>query len=556
MPELYTIRLYYNTGFNRINRPSGPSTLMSADYVDYPSNYLWQDQILAKTRIKATWPQVRDADYCKIGPCYYIITGRSMLSGQTAELSLEIDPIITIGGVGTFSFISGWTERAHVAAVNDLLFSNTLNEPFVPTRPLELDALERIGPSHTTDKYIIESTVKLTELEYIARVYQTEAEALLSGEITIPEIPVAPARCVFRMGFPDNTQRIMILPAASVYDYEAAGIPDGVNSVRSLGIDGAIVDAYQLPAEYVTVFEKQSDGATYLLLANSSGNSTPSTNLAFRYGNYVPRNNKVYDLFNNYYLLSSCSGNRGEYSAHDIFNNSDVPSFSVYADLAPTGRPYIQPLIFHGSQTGPFQEAIAGEEWYRLPLSFTGRRGSAINEAMYQRSERIRQVDNAFYLGETIGGVLGSALTGDIGGAITETIGGVKGTVMRGFEETGAAIEHQTKQNIVEPEIRFPQNYGAQAYLGNTFYIYRTRLSDSDMEKADDFFTQFGYAQDKKAEASDLTNRSRFNYIKTRDAAIYSDESLTMRQLAADTLNSGVRLWHVMPSPQYMTDNP
>ena len=148
-------------------------------------------------------------------------------------------------------------------------------------------------------------------------------------------------------------------------------------------------------------------------------------------------------------------------------------------------------------------------------------------------------------------------LTGEAAGEAAKAVwSGVKSEINLMEKMTESKVDIQTKLRIVEPVVMFPQNYGAQAYLGNTFFIYRTRLSDDDMERADNFFTQYGYAQDKRIEVSDLTNRTYFNYIKASGISINSDESLSMRQLAADTLNSGVRLWHVMPSPLYMTDNP
>ena len=560
MAELYTIRLYYNTGFDAVNRPSSPSTLYNAQYADFPSNYLWQDLELARTRIKASWADVRDADYCKIGPVYYIVTGRQMLSGQTAELALQVDPIITIGGVGTFSFHAGWAERAHVASVNDTLFSNTIQEPFIPTKPLELDALEQIGyvPSGNTVD-LVQSTVKLENLQYIARVYVTEASAAIQSQITIPELPKAGTRCIFRIGFPGGVNKAITLPVGTIYDYFGTGIIDAINTARSLGVDGAIVDAYQIPEEYVSNYG--SDGILFNYLGNGAQSFTPSAQKAYRYGSYIPRNNKVYDLFNKYYLLSSCSGARGEYEAHDIYNGADIPGFSVYADLAPTGRPFIQPTIFHGAATGPFQEAVSGEEWYRLPLSVTARKGGTIEAASYMRETK-RDIISMAETGIDTAVNLASTsplkvLTGEAAGEAAKAVwSGVKSEINLMEKMTESKVDIQTKLRIVEPVVMFPQNYGAQAYLGNTFFIYRTRLSDDDMERADNFFTQYGYAQDKRIEVSDLTNRTYFNYIKASGVSINSDESLSMRQLAADTLNSGVRLWHVMPSPLYMTDNP
>lgn len=554
MAELYSIRCYFNTGFNALNRPADISVLNSASYQDFDSNYLWQNKDIATTRIKSTWNNICDCDYCRIGNMYYIVTGVSMQSGMTAELSLEVDPLLSIGGVSAIDRVSGWTERAHCASAEDGLFSNILSEPWAPSQPLTIDGVELIGPIPGQPLSIVLSTVKLTEIEHIAEVYETEAGAAIGGTVTIPKIPEASSKCTF--GIDSNN---FVYPAGSFYDYDAEGVKEAINDVRSLGIDSAIIAAYQIPENFTAT---QPTGALIGSLSNFGINVSPGESKLYRYGNVSVNNNKVYAMYNIYVLLSACSGDRAEWKAEDLYSGGDAPTFRHYADLSPTGRPYIQPTYFHGAETVMYQEAVKGEEWYRLPFSYTGVSGSLINETNRRRQFTGEIIDAATGAAEQVVNIADAV--GPMGVNAVLNPAGVAGAAVNAaafavktdMSMRENAILYQTKQNVVAPVIAFPQEYGAQAYLGNVFYLYRVRLSENDMVRADNFFTQFGYAQDKKFNISDLTNRSHFNFIKTRDADIINSSPLRLRQAAASVLNSGVRLWHILPNPAAMVYNP
>lgn len=554
MPAVYSITGYYNTGFNRVNRPSRPSVLSNATTVIFPSNYLWQQNGIAKTKIRATWQVVENIDYVQIGSAYYFVNNITMTSPETAELDLSIDSILTLGGVDALTILAGWAERAHVASGDDYLFGNILSEPWAPSGELELDAIERIGPVHDGNNInIIHSTVKLTQLEYLARVYSTAAGSTLQGEITVPEIPVADNRCTFNMTIHGDPLGY-VYPAGSFYNFDTAAIRDAVNEVRSLGIDAAIVDAYQVPA----VYSSTSPAAELVAaLANISQSYSPSANMLYRYGSANVHNNKVYAMYNSYHVLSSCSGDAKDFDASDIFiSGSDRPQFTVFADLGPQGKPYLQPTMFRGAVTGPFQQAIAGAPWLRLPFAFTGQSGARVSEAAYRRDLEQRGAGIAARQIQQSADIVKSLASGDIVGAIGGAARGSAENIRDYMSIQAAAAEHLTSKNIVAPEIAFPQNQGAQSYLGNTFYIYRTRLSDNDMIRCDNFFTQFGYAQDKILTINDFRNRTYFNFVKARGAAIKGSGPLRLEEDAAAAINAGIRLWHVLPNAAAMTYNP
>ena len=268
------------------------------------------------------------------------------------------------------------------------------------------------------------------------------------------------------------------------------------------------------------------------------------------------KNTKVYAMYNEYNLLSSCSGDRAAWKAEDIYSDGDAPTFREYYDCSPTGRPYMQPVRFHGADTIIYQEAVKGEEWYRLPYAYTAVSGSLVKMGAYNRRLERQEYELVTGVATTAARAIQQAARGRVVDSLMTSAEGAIDIGRQYLQVQDEAVNYQTEQRIVAPEIAFPQEYGAQAYLGNVFFLYRTRLSDSDMIRCDHFFTAFGYAQDKRLEKSDFYTRSLFNFVKTRDADVTGSGSLHIRQAAADVLNGGVRLWHVLPYAGALIDNP
>lgn len=556
MATLYNIRCYYDTGFDANNRPSSAAVLNNATYRDFPSNYMRQNQDLATTRLQSTWDSIKGADYAKIGDIFYIITGIVMLSDNTAEIGLQVDPLASIGGVNGIDDLGGWAERAHVSTADDTLFSNVLEEPWAPSQPLQLDALEDIGQDTTGTRYdIVQSTVKLDEITHTAQEYTATAA---SGDpyvaINVPNIPQATTRCNFRIyGEWDKSYNY---PFSSFYHAQNDDVKAGMQDVRSLGIDTAIITAYQLPTVFAPAISNPESSSVIQTVTNLTSTRTPSNNMLYRYGNYSPKNNKIYALYNTYHVMSSCSGDRAEWRAEDIYSGGDKPTFLEYADCSPAGKPFLQPEYFHGARTKMYQECVKGEEWLRVPLSFALPSGARVEGAGFARAMARTEYDLVETGINTGVNVIGSALSGNLGGALKGAFGGIEEANKMAFNLQEKAAEYQTKQRVVAPEVKFAQDYGAQGYVGNTFFLWRTRLSENDMERADNFLTAYGYAQDKKLVKTDLTNRSKFNYIKARGAVVISDAPLRLRQQLANLLNNGVRLWHQLPNSAALVNNP
>lgn len=585
---VYTVRCYKNTGFGPNDRPSNPAILDTAQYTDFPSNWLLQGRDRVSIRIQTTYGAIKDVDYVRLSTdgetVYYIVATLTMLNENTAELVLSVDPIATAGGISQFSIIDGWTRRAHSATDN--LFENTIPENWTPQGRLENDALTYYGDTPTADGQdsynIVTSTVELDSAEQTAKTYVDSATG--GGTVTVPEIPKAAYPAKIGVAVDDALTRFFSNPLQAFFNADDELVKEGLQAVRSLGIESAITGAYTVPAYYVAgalehrVFDPDTEEWHTVGWTRISGNRyniRPA--LAYEYA--TVKNKKVFALYNIYQVLSVCSGDKDAYEAKDLYHATiapDAPLFALGADPGPNGSSYMQPQVFDGRITMLQEMAVRGASWLALPIAFYGGSGAAMNDIAAMNGGADRGVDHKLaYIqsglnvaGSAISGAAQGASMGGVWGAVGGAIGGaIKGAVNEGMnvarehidynrDMRDIAIEQGTKNNIVAPDLRFPVNPGLQGYTGNGFCITRTRLSPADVERLDRYFTQFGYAQDKPFEKSDLTNRTYFNFIQTIGATIGGGGPLRLRAQIAELFNSGVRLWHVLPNSGAMQNNP
>ena len=578
----YTITGYKNTGFDTLNRPSAPSVLATATTVTFPSNFLWQNKGLATVRIAATFEEVCDIDYVKIGDTYYVVNGITMLNEKTAELSLLLDSICTAGGIGSITVQSGWTKRAH--ASHDGLFENNIPESWTPSQEMYMDKPVQIGPTgkvtgdESKDVPVVLTTVDLEQTSNVAETY-IDAAGADSGSVTVPKVPGKSHWTSFVMPTGDGDKHYYY-PGAALFrtrfvdDYK---VWDGITKARSLGIDNCIIKSYVIPEDMAgLVALKGTDSSAVVTITGIRKTYNSPYNFKYTVPNYTIKNNKVFSLYNAFTLYGISSGNTRAFDAHEISHgNETVPTFIVYSDPGPDGCPYIQPAYYDGSATIPFQNSVPGSSWLNQPISYNTQSGNLVDAMRIVRQnalEKFKQANEVAKAGiDAAGSLLGLNKSGKqikkdltdrrVGGAgfmglAGEAIGAVEGYVETQYNRQTRMLDFSTAQNIRAPEVEFPCDPSIQGYIGNGFYISRTRLCDNDVKRLDAYLTQFGYAQDKPFEKSDMNNRQYFNYIQTTGANVLCNQPLRIRNDINDTLDAGVRLWHVLPNASAMSNNP
>lgn len=570
---LYNVTLYKNTGFNGVDRPGDASVLAAADSVSVSAVWRYQDKERTTIKIAGSYSDYVDVDYCKIGDAYYIVTNVTNLSeGATVQLELAFDALLSSGGISNISVLGGWSKRVCVS--DDTIFSNTIDEPWTPQERLEMDPIEQIGPENSTltlksditsdgDCYgIVLSTTSLTGLEHVAEVY---TDAASDSSVVVPTIPAAPSDAVFLVNYRDSDYSY-IFPLAAIYNYKSSEVQTGIQSARSLGVESCIMKAYIIPLAFGYIDLESiniggDDSITqYKQIKGQSGTVTPSDNFKYLSDAYSNiKNNKVYCLFNNFTIYSICSGDKKDYDARDIFagKNETKPHFIWYADPSPDGRPYIQPTIYHGAATVYGQEAVSGGEWLNLPIAYRQASGTTIANAQLAQTQRLARQNLIFSALTSAAGTMASAISGNISG----TISGLEGMARTGLNYNQALekqnYEREISNNVIPPDVTFPCDPGIQGYLGNNFYITRSRLSANDAKRLDRFLTMYGYAVDKPFQKSDLNGRQYFNYIQTSGAVVKAAGAPLRYNSAVNALfDSGVRIWHTLPTAAAFEENP
>lgn len=567
---LYAITGYKNTGFTSADRPSNPGVLALAETVSFQSNWLLQDLDFASMRIQTTYENIRDVDYIKVTgedntTAYYVVNGIRMLNAETAEIGLIFDALLTCGGIAAITVLSGWTKRAHAAS--DGLFENTIPESWTPTVPMVNDTIRLVGDDGTGEPVnLINSTVDLTSTSKYADEYLqkgTDATTLVS----VPQLPKPYTRTTIITPMPDNTTKQFTNVLTEFFFADEELVKDGMQSTRSLGVESAVVNAFQVPASYFAytvedthrIFTPDDETLHTVGLVRLRGVKVSITGDSYKYREL--KNNKVFAMYNTYRVISVASGASEEYEAKDIFNDDTAPSFIIISDVNYDGRPYMQPVTFDRQATKFGQQSVPGGVWLNLPIAFYTASGSlntaieahnkaydlTVNRGLTQSSRLVGMGTDLLQSRgnrKAVGGLIGSAIEyADAEQAYNRNIHDM-------------AFQGDASINTIPPDIKFPQSTGVQAYVGNGFYLNRYRLADNDADRLDRFLTMYGYAQDKPFEKSDLTNRVHFNFIKTENANIKCSSSIRIREAVNALFDAGVRLWHELPNSAAYADNP
>lgn len=585
----YTVSLYYNTGFDSVNIPDSPALLEQVDKLDFDALNILQNQELGSIRIKATFEQVKNADYCRIGEMYYYINSVTMLNANTCELSLHCDYISSLGGVSMISIDSGWLTRAHVD--DDALFKWTIPEDFVPNESLQINqSSDLIDYSGSTDKILIQSTVNLPSLKDV----DTELKALTFTSGTtedamyIPYCPPVLYETTVGMVWGDPASGTGIksttTPKSVLFLGENEANIKGLSVLRSISAESSILAQYVIPSVFInSSYSTVSDFGSYTsLISNKFSHNI--TSLPFVYDSEIKNKKCFCGEYNKYILFSNVSGNKTESLPEDICGGGlGYPLISSSSDLRPNGSPFAWFTYNRGILDYDLQNAVYGLPWQDAPLVYTSKSGSNLDRYNFLSSMYKQNVNFNSYLAGAGVGALGSALSSATStnfstqqggynflGSARESIGnGGFGYVNQGLNLGLNSFNYemdrskQTQQFLFNqayqaPEIQFPRQEGLRDFIGNNFKVYRLRLSYNDLRRFDKYLTAFGYKLNEIFDKKYFTTRQKFNYIEASSVQLSTVNAspLRLRIGAENQLTGGVRVWHVIPNLEAFNENP
>lgn len=578
-----SIEAFKNTSFTASNIPDSAQVLYSNfTPVSFPDCALLQNKYLATLRIATTFEQIDGVDYIvviknNIEKTFYFVTSITMINENCAELGLLMDAVTTVG-INNINIVSGWATRCHTSTDN--LFDNDLSEPFKPVHELVLDKSGILKP-HVEDK----SDLDVLGATFNVAGNYNKAKTFLDADndkyVTTPVCPNFDAST-------ENTKVNMSvigggtfenrLPETYLFEMSDA-VKTGLMNARALGLDNGISCSYRIPKEYLG--NKVKDGDLITTLSNTF--QRLNSGIPFKFNStYKPFNNKCYVLWNSFALMSTCSGERAEYTAKEVYENNENGNFTVnvFADLSPNGSPYFSPLMYLGANN-VWQTAIKGMPWQNQPVAYDRNSGWYIQNQMkdIDYSQFINQrdsslistglgtVDNALniiqssrnsasehfinnqkkYLdyinkvrtGHSFSGRGASAITGLIDteeeSSYNFNRGMNAGRAGLGLAGTAISTAYSIQNmNLAQrkavlgynsgyinaPVVTFPRDESIQNFLGNFCYVTRTRLHDSDLRRLDTFFNMYGYAVDEPLTKSMFNSRKLFNYIECNNLDI------------------------------------
>lgn len=600
----YNATLYKNTGFNTVDRPDTPALVKTFSSVNASALYTKQNAPLEKVRIQKGFDDIKNCDYLELGNMFYFITDIRMLNDNVCELTITEDSVTSLGGPTALNFIDGWCERKHTT--DDTIFSNVIPENFSPRDVMKLEGFHGHPMNYETGMFtFIASTVDLTSVQLTADVYVGTASGQ-NYEVTVPSIPsgVTPTTISIISDETDSTLDKLTAktPGYALFDYSNTVIQDAVQKIRALGLETVLVGCYVLPIASVLETQTTVDGYVSKLRMKYWSNDKFENNeydpfaqtpgeqyLTYKYGNYTPKNKKVYSQYNDITVFSMASGDSQTYKAHDIYDGTgaDIP-FVMASNGSPDGMPYLRPKFFENKEVDEynlFENAVKGGIWLNSPLVLKGASGSEIIDAKRKLQTEAETLTINPYKNlnwdaretmDIVNGYITPVMNALKNPSVSSVLGATTDVVnynplnmetklaQMENERMTTKLAYELEKNVVAPDVKFTQSLNLQMFIGNMFSAFRIRLSEADLERFDKYLTLYGYATSEPLTTSCFTGRTNFNFVQASGVSIekttsqtYAENDNRMRRvLAASQLSEGIRFWHVKPESSKRFNNP
>lgn len=581
-------RLYYNTGFKMGEVPDSPTLLNSCSYLDLESHWDYQDYFLSSLDVKATWDEVKNADYLKYGNGYYFITGISMINNNNAKIHLELDGLTTLGGPLNLNYNGGIVKQAHTRS--DSYLGNTI-EPGIGCSEI-LTMSGRGANIPVSGKNIVASTLDLSTFPPLdansdLHAYTFNADIGVGIEDKDAKVIVP----ISGLEAPEPTIIGNITTAGFAYfDYDNSVVKTNIKYLRDLGIEGALLYSYVVPNELFEQNDINSNGRVLRIRTGTYSNNPIQTNLTDDYsGNY--NNLKTYTTYSKYVLQSTLGGDTRTFDVGDICDpNTRYIDFNIMYDGQYGGGAYCFPVYYKGISNSSYNliRGVKSAPWKDFPIVFNTASGLRWTKNNYALSygDANRSFSSNIIGNTTSGNVLGSInnFGNDLlatGGNLFNTIGkyiynknNLNGDILDTLKQITPEYKNLTtkeyniaksraeyfQSKVIAPDLSCSPALGLQNIIEQQFLLIHLHPTSADLDRIDRYYTMYGYPMGNRVfEKNMLTGRRYFNYIEVSDLSIVrnggaSNAGIVVRQTAEAQLNAGVRIWHTLP--QEISSNP
>ena len=275
----------------------------------------------------------------------------------------------------------------------------------------------------------------------------------------------------------------------------------------------------------------RANGQGFMYSSNNVATQTKVIDYtALAFGDYAPKNKKLYTAPFYKMIVTNHNGEEAEYNIEDFTNRSAI-TFRYYGDVSANPTVTLYPCNYKGVT-----------ENYDSGISISGfPQCSYANDSFklwLAKNQFGVGLDTVGNIGQIIAGVATGVASGGIAGAIgaTQVVSGVSGimntvnSVYQASKEPNRAHTGSSKNNLLT------------AIGFNKFDFYSKRIKPEYMHTIDDFFTMYGY-QTNRVKTPNVSSRPYFNYVQTVDCNIVGGiPSDDMERLKA-VYNNGVTLW-------------
>ncbi len=618
---MYSVRLYYNTGFNSINIPDTDGLLNGGAFASasFPSLDILQNTNLTSIRIKATFNQVKDADFCCIftpgstentGAFYYFIDGVTMRSVDVAELSLVPDYITSAGGAISLNYTDGIARRAHVT--DDTYGKWNLEDDYLtPSEPLQLET-EMISFSAGGTSDVVESSIDVLAMAGLTVAWNYEDAAASEG-VAVPRSVANFKTTGYQLdGNAGGDTRTTLFIIGD-------NVKSGIEQCRALGIERVILNTAYIPKALVTmtteeekIEEQQTIPASVVVtrggqavtnfiggklqtgtltadaVVTATGNFVENqTGFAYEYNSAVKNKRVLYGGLNRVGILTT-SGDKLESRPEDIRDGGTNVIIKSVGDPHTNGCAYHRFKAMNGdsSNIGFFKNAVKGLQWKQIPLIYTQKSGSALDRINFENS---REVTDFEYQSSTSGIIYGGkgitdvdvttgqatphrgalfggnqdiGLLGRLGAAASNLL---LGPVMNPVQKYAMQRRQELQnfaigQSCTSPDIQFAYDGEAfRDFYGECVIVYRYRPTAADLARLDKILTMYGYRVNVPISTGLFTGRDYFNYVEASVTVSGNNNGNLPRwwcEGISQQMAAGVRVWHVKPDPSYYNNNP
>ena len=447
---------------------------------------------------------------------YAFILNCEYVNAETVEINYQIDVI------QTWYFEINWNEKQFISRMHDIHDYNPVtstHEQEVNTQqePVEVDELimlEGKGLTELTKDFYLVLVYAVNDLEYF--------DVINLGGATF-------ARAMW-----------------DTFDAPGvAGIIDKVNEFVRNDSTNSIVGCWILPK----------------FMIDHRGSATQEKEIPFHkdFGGYVPKNNKLYGYPYSYLIVDNSSGDNRKYrfenfetlEAHEDDELCTV-KFRLNCCISCNPSVYTSPVGYENN-SGEGQTDYTAFKRPSVPFGLTLNNFPMVALPIDATQAAIAQFNSTYFTNvwdTTMDLVNGSMAMGRMktneeyynpqsatSGAIN-SVENIAGRLVNIF------------QDQVNIRRKSGEMFGTQSnvdsifFLGEkTFYFMRMGLSPRTAQRVDEFFTRFGYAQNKLMPLSDISHRQRYSYVQTQSCALSgSIPSDDIRNLE-NIFDNGITFW-------------